>query len=484
MLRFTAAALASKALCGHTGCGVLGSPSSWPSIPGDEYFHFDRDEEARRVRNAKVQEDWVGSSRMLGWLGSKFTSTDLSETALVRYSVLLPDDPDFKRVEMLLRPKEGEDSTRRGFAFDPSLDRAIGSFVSMAVGDALGAPLEFQAVRYPEDGVASSVPVLSQLGPDEGKRLGAFGMFAGQWTDDASMGACIADSLLWNGGFDPYDLKTRFVSWWNFGYNNANRLAKKVDRSVGLGGNISMSFDEFRMLGTVYTEQGDKNTSGNGSLMRNGAVPVYYHDDLATGLDVARKQSYLTHQGTEAAELCAALTHLVIYAINNPDKGKGEILKTFQRDFKSDLAPSVTALVRSEQEPDGGSERNWRWATKSYRYAPGRARRMPGYIGSYSMDAMAMALHCVWATDSYEKALLMAANRCGDADTVCDITGQIAGAIYGYSAIPDDWLQTLNRWDGNEFAVKAFKLYFKNPCRYPADHPARGLGLDGTSPSK
>ena len=200
--------------------------------------------------------------------------------------------------------------------------------------------------------------------------------------------------------------------------------------------------------------------------MRNGAVPVYYHDDLATGLDVARKQSYLTHQGTEAAELCAALTHLVIYAINNPDKGKEEILKAIGTEFKTDCE-SVACLVRSEQEPGGDPNRNWQWMADEYRYAPKRAQMQPGYVGSYAMDALAMALHCVWKTSTYREALLMAANRCGDADSVCDITGQIAGAIYGYSAIPPNWIDTLGTWAGGEFTVKGWKMYKKLPVRYP-----------------
>ena len=46
-----------------------------------------------------------------------------------------------------------------------------------------------------------------------------------------------------------------------------------------------------------------------------------------------------------------------------------------------------------------------------------------------------MALHCVWTTSSFSAAVLKAANMCGDADTVAAVVGQVAGAIYGASAI-------------------------------------------------
>lgn len=56
---------------------------------------------------------------------------------------------------------------------------------------------------------------------------------------------------------------------------------------------------------------------------------------------------------------------------------------------------------------------------------------MPGYVGSYCMDALAMALHTVWYGKSFHDILLINANIGGDCDTVGAIAGQIAGAIYG-----------------------------------------------------
>ena len=58
-----------------------------------------------------------------------------------------------------------------------------------------------------------------------------------------------------------------------------------------------------------------------------------------------------------------------------------------------------------------------------------------------------MELHCVWATRSFEDAVLRCANLRGDADTTAAITGQIAGAIYGFNAIPAEWVQAVLRWD-------------------------------------
>jgi len=80
------------------------------------------------------------------------------------------------------------------------------------------------------------------------------------------------------------------------------------------------------------------------------------------------------------------------------------------------------------------------------------------------MDAMAMALHCVWTTNSFVDALLKCANMRGDSDSVCSVTGQMAGAIYGLRAIPKDWVIAILNWDKNWYIpLRAYKLYKGRP---------------------
>lgn len=52
------------------------------------------------------------------------------------------------------------------------------------------------------------------------------------------------------------------------------------------------------------------------------------------------------------------------------------------------------------------------------------------------MDALAMALHCVWVTSSFRDAVLKAANLRGDADIVAAITAQIAGPSLSAPSLP------------------------------------------------
>ena len=89
------------------------------------------------------------------------------------------------------------------------------------------------------------------------------------------------------------------------GYNNAFRFDKNRPKknSVGLGGNISESIYQFVESNgkNEYTISGDKKTSGNGSIMRNAAIPICYFREEGKALEYAKRQSLITHQGDEAA---------------------------------------------------------------------------------------------------------------------------------------------------------------------------------------
>mmetsp|Transcript_8535 Transcript_8535/g.19647 ORF Transcript_8535/g.19647 Transcript_8535/m.19647 type:complete len:420 (+) Transcript_8535:35-1294(+) len=377
-------------------------------------------------------------------------------TALCKYSVLRQDDPDKERVQAMLR--DGFESKRE--------DRAVGCFLSCAIGDSLGAPLEFSAVRYN----SSELKGLEQKEIWDLDGYNRFRLKPGQWTDDCSMALCIADSLLVHQQLDCWDIRLRFLNWWTLGYCNAFGCDPEFPdgrQSVGLGGNISESMSEFirsKVCGG-HTKAGDKFTSGNGSLMRLAPVPIYFASDLDAAMNAARQSSLTTHQGEEAAECCRLMAYVIVNAINSENDDPLSVLAALPGDFTSPLY-SVTCLANSvaekphkENQSLDLADRNWNWRQARYEYAPGRARKQPGYIGSYAMDALCMALHCAWTTRSACECMLKAANMRGDADTVADIAGQIAGAMYGARSLPPNWIQIVQQWDNKgDIATKAYKL--------------------------
>lgn len=287
---------------------------------------------------------------------------------------------------------------------------------------------------------------------------------------------CLADSLLACGDLNPRHLRLQFLNWWQFGLNNAFALDGDHEGSVGLGGNIGSSMREFLTKETEFTGAGDRHTSGNGSLMRLAPLPVFYAHDREQAMAKAYAQSKTTHQGDEAAECCRLLAHLIVCAINCPDASPAEVKRSVLGDpsaagFHTDVyAVACLAASRCEERRESNvrlnlEDRKWDWKDPKFTYSVQRAEAQPGYIGSYAMDGLSMALHCVWSTGSLQEAMLKAANLRGDADTVCAITGQLAGAIYGASAIPRDWLSAVHRWDPDDtIPLRAYKL-FRQGCR-------------------
>jgi hypothetical protein len=81
-------------------------------------------------------------------------------------------------------------------------DRAYGAMLGLAVGDALGVPLEFSE--------RDSLPHVSEMIGG-----GPFGLKPGEWTDDTSMALCLADSLIAKSTLDEIDLLNRLVRWWS-----------------------------------------------------------------------------------------------------------------------------------------------------------------------------------------------------------------------------------------------------------------------------
>ena len=84
------------------------------------------------------------------------------------------------------------------------IDRARGSLIGLAVGDALGVPLEFKSPGTFE-------PVNDMIGG------GSFNLMPGEWTDDTSMALCLAESLI-EKGFDPVDQLERYTRWYREGH--------------------------------------------------------------------------------------------------------------------------------------------------------------------------------------------------------------------------------------------------------------------------
>ena len=279
----------------------------------------------------------------------------------------------------------------------PSIeDRARGAFLGLAVGDALGATLEFE----PRDTHPLHTEMLGG---------GPFNLSPGQWTDDTSMALALAESLIAHPDFDPTDLMRRFVAWAEDGAYSCTGTC------FDIGLTTRQALSRFMRTGDPFAGSTAPDTAGNGSLMRVAPVALRALDDEARAVQIARDQSRTTHAAAQAVEACDLFVRILREAIQGAGK---DALRSRPWDG--------TARVRDI------AAGTWR----------GKARSQIKSSG-YVIDTLEAALWCTDQAASFEEALVLAVNLAGDADTVGAVTGQIAGAVFGASAIPQRWLGPL-----------------------------------------
>jgi len=354
----------------------------------------------------------------------------------------------------------------------PGAERSMGALVGMAVGDALGAPFEFLDAVDVEGSSGSMFNLKKFKGHGTNNK---FRVAPGQWTDDASMGFCLADSLLARGMYDGSDARIRFHNWWFRGYNNAFGNDSRIG-SVGLGGNVAKSLRAM-MPGDKPTPKYEAQTqdAGNGTLMRLAAVPVFYAHDLEAAALMSAASSEATHPGPIAAAAAAFLGFAIASAIQrSPELASPKaFLDRVVEDFHSHGDPGaqncqeLLRLLKSA-EPSDSKEECWNWRATQLQVESSLRRRgswyngyvcAANYFGSYCIDGLAVAMWSFYNTTGFAEAIVRCTNFLGDADTTSAICGQLAGAFYGYGAIDPRWIESLEKWDNSETACRAALLY-------------------------
>jgi ADP-ribosyl-[dinitrogen reductase] hydrolase len=293
-------------------------------------------------------------------------------------------------------------------------DRARGCLLGLAVGDAVGAAVEFAARD-------SFPPLVDMIGG------GPFHLAPGEWTDDTTMALCLADSLLESGTVDQDDLMTRLRGWLERGEMTVS------GRCFDIGVTTRAAIERFAATGVAAAGREDGSTAGNGSLVRLAPLAIFAAGDAETAEFLAVKQSRATHAAQECLDACKLFVAFLLDALDGADKAGATRARVMS------LAPKLLFISAGE------------WKAKT------RAEiRSSGYV----VHTLEAALWAVWQTDTFRDAVLTAANLGDDADSVAAVAGQLAGALYGASAIPAEWLAKLAWRD--EIAQRADALFDRN----------------------
>lgn len=280
-------------------------------------------------------------------------------------------------------------------------DRYRGVLLGSAAGDALGATLEFLS----RDEVRSTYGVLRDIVGG-----GWLKLRAGEVTDDTQMACCIAHSIVQRSGFVPDDIAQQFVGWYRSNPPDIGNTTRHALAQLDSG----IPWQEAGWQTHLAMRPRD---ASNGSVMRAAPVALFARDDAAANAAMSADSSRITHANPLCVASCVALNAAVAALVDDADCEPLEIASAAVEDS---LVRETLANVRSRT-----------------------AETLDA--GGYVLATLQSSFWAVTQYESLEDAVIAAVNLGDDADTTGAVAGALAGARWGCEAIPQRWLDVLDR---------------------------------------
>jgi ADP-ribosyl-[dinitrogen reductase] hydrolase len=270
-------------------------------------------------------------------------------------------------------------------------DRAIAAYLGLAIGDALGATVEFMTPRE----------IKAKYGVHD-KLIGGgwLHLKPGQVTDDTTMSLALGTSILKAGKVDAHAAAQAFDDWMR---------GKPVD----IGNTVRRNLLQFRKTGNPEAPYSDHD-AGNGAAMRVLPVALATFGQSEDAVRAAcRAQAHVTHHCALSDAACECLVLMVQDALRGASKN--DLLHKHAHPLALQHSLFKFRAIKPAANPSG-----------------------------YIADTMPAVFQSFFDTDDLHDCLVDVVNRGGDADTTGAIAGMLAGAMYGTESIPDDWLKGLD----------------------------------------
>lgn len=267
------------------------------------------------------------------------------------------------------------------------LDRALGAYLGVAIGDALGATVEFMTAQE----IAACYAVHNQMVGG-----GWLHLKPGSVTDDTGMTIALGSALTSSSGWNLRAIADAFVTWMR-------------SRPVDMGHTCRRGISHYLATGRLSVPPAEEH-GGNGAAMRNLPTVLISLENEAILIQRSLEQAHLTH--------------------NHP---------------QSDVAITAIACMTRRLLLEGAQAACDQLAHHLVARHPAfRFKPWPGRTSGYIVDTVQTVFDGFFNTGSFEECLVRVINRGGDADTSGALAGQLAGALYGVQGIPPRWLKRLD----------------------------------------
>ncbi len=289
------------------------------------------------------------------------------------------------------------------------------SLFGVAVGDALGVPVEFKSRE-----ILKRFPVIDM------QEYGSHHQPKGTWSDDSSLTFCLAESLC--DGYDLENIASKFKDWYN------SRIWTPHGRVFDVGiatreAIYRISKGEQLLLCGGFDEE----DNGNGSLMRILPLVFYLKEEKDINIihQKVKEVSSITHAHFRSVFSCFIYIVFALELINEKDKFEAyKQVRIKLEDFVKSREFNIKELQLFDRVLKG-----------TINELEEESIHSSGYV-LHSLEA---SLWCLLNSNTYEETVLKAVNLGNDTDTTAAIAGGLAGLLYGYEAIPEEWINSLAR---------------------------------------
>lgn len=282
------------------------------------------------------------------------------------------------------------------------LDRTEGCLVGLAVGDALGGPLQD----------TSQKEISNRFGVfDEMIGGGCLNLKPGETSDDTAQAEMTANSIIGCGGVDPDDIAFRFAQWYQSDGRGAGKHTSRVLARISAGEDWEQT--------ALEAQATNPKSAGNGSLIRSVPVALHRFSDEGALIRETRLTSRITHAHANCQWACVFLNLIICELLAGSDK-----FEAFNRAYlacKNSKNVSREVLERAlmaTTRPEGANLSS------------------TGFV----LDTLECSLWAWLQYPSFEESVVAAVNLGGGTDTMGAVTGALAGSTYGVDAIPKRWL--------------------------------------------
>jgi len=266
-------------------------------------------------------------------------------------------------------------------------DRALGAFLGLAIGDALGATVEFMTAHE----IAAIYKVHKEIIGGGWLRLKP-----GRVTDDTEMALALGSAIIAKAGWDLRAVADSFAGWMK-------------SRPIDIGNTCRRGICRYLADGSLCASVSEE-YCGNGAAMRHLPAVLASLENEELAVQRVLEQARITHNHPLCDSATAALGRMTRRLVMEGPKAQCNQI-------------ALDLIVRHPR----------------FRFRP-----WPGNASGFIVDTVQTVFDGFFNTGSFEECVVRVVNRGGDADTTGALAGQLAGALYGASRIPPRWLNKLD----------------------------------------